>query len=498
MKKQSFITGAFLLAVATGLGKIFSAIFKIPLDRLFLHAEGMAVFNGAYNIYMFFFAVATAGLPLAISRLIATSDTKEEEECIVSTSLIFTCLTLFAAALAIFIFAAPIAALIGMEECTPALRTMAPALIFCGITATLRGYFQGRRNMLPSALSQVLDALGKLLAGFIMAYSLLAFPLGVTAAGAISGVPFGAFLSALILILLSRRADLHINFSFSSMHLKKLLIAAIPITVTASLHTIFNLADTITVVPLLKAIGFLSPQSAFGHLSRSAMLYALPVSIATAFASSVLPAVAESTKAEDIKSVNCDSSMALRLALVISVPCAAGFMAISKGILGFLFDNNSNHLTLVFIALSAVFLSAGEVIASILQGAGKIKYSFIAATAAIGSKAAFNLLFIRLWGINGAAIATTAAYLVFLVLLLIFMTRKTTVRLPVKVHILKPLLCGLLCFVAAYASSLYLPTLPSIIIAAIVYIPAVFLTKLIKTEELNQIFSGHKIEYEKP
>lgn len=495
MKKQSFITGAFLLAAATGLGKIFSAIFKIPLDRLFLHADGMAIFNGAYNIYMFFFSAATAGVPLAISQRIAFSDTKDEEESVVSTALIFTCLSLFAAAFAIFVFAEPIAAFIGMEDCTLPLRVMSPALVFCGITATLRGYFQGKMNMYPSALSQVSDSFGRLLIGFFMAYFLSALPLSMVCAGAIGGVPFGAFLSALILIAAAKKSHLHIRLHFSVKQLKKLLTAAIPITITASLHPIFNLSDTLSVVPTLKAAGFLNPQNAFGCLSRSATLYALPVSIATAVAASVLPAVAEYTKTSNVKALNRDASMATRLALVISVPCAAGFMAISKGILNFLFENSSNYLTLVFIAVSAVFLSVGEVMACILQGAGKIRCTVIAASVAIAAKLGFNILFMHVWGVNGAAAATSLSYLVFLLILLVFIKTSTAIRLSLTAHLVKPLFCGMLCFTAAYLASLKLSTFLSIIIAAIVYIPAVFLTRLVEIGEINQIFSGHKIEY---
>ena len=227
--------------------------------------------------------------------------------------------------------------------------------------------------MYPSALSQVSDSFGRLFMGFTLAYLLLGSPIGTISAGAIGGVPFGAFLSALILMIWAKKSGLHIRLRFSPGRLKKLLTVAIPITITASLHPIFNLADTLSVVPTLKAIGFFAPQNAFGCLSRSATLYALPVSIATAVAASVLPAVAEYTKKQDVTSLNRDASMATRLALVISVPCAAGFMAISKGILNFLFENSSNYLTLVFIALSAVFLSVGEVMACILQGAGKIR-----------------------------------------------------------------------------------------------------------------------------
>lgn len=496
MKKQSFITGAFLLAVATGLGKIFSAIFKIPLDRLFLHADGMAIFNGAYNIYMFFFAAATAGIPLAISQLVALSDTKEEEERVVSTSLIFICTSLFVAAAAIFIFARPIAALIGMEDCAFALRIMSPALVFCGVTATLRGYFQGKMNMYPSALSQVSDSFGRLFMGFAAAYILLGLPLEIICGGAISGVPFGALVSALILSVSARKNGLHIKkLTFSGAHLKKLLAVAVPITITASLHPIFNLADTLSVVPLLKAIGFSSAQNAFGCLSRSATLYALPVSIATAVAASVLPAVAEYTKNGDTRAVNRDASMALRLALVISIPCSAGFMAISKDILSFLYRNSSNYLTLVYIALSAVFLSAGEVLACILQGAGKIKCTVISSVTAIAAKVAFNIAFIPLWGVNGAAISTTVSYIVFLFMLLIFVRTSTPVRFSFTAHFAKPLLCGVLCFGAAYISSVYFPTLVTIIIAAIVYISSVFLTGLVKFKEISHIFSSHKIEY---
>lgn len=498
MKKQSFITGAFLLAVATGLGKIFSAIFKIPLDRFILHAEGMAVFNGAYNVYMFFFAVATAGIPLAISRLVAASHTKEEEGSIISTALIFTFSLLSLAGIVIFIFAADIAAFIGLEDSAPAFRVMAPALIFCGITASLRGYFQGKMTMLPSALSQVADSFGRLLIGFLVSYALIIrFPLSVTCAGAISGVPFGAFLSALILIIAAKKSDIHINFSFSPKLLKSLILLSVPITITASMHPIFNMADTLSVVPVLKAMGYARVQNAFGCLSRSAMLYALPVSIATAVAASVLPAVADSAKCNNVQSLNKDASMALRLTLILSVPCSAGFMAIPRGILSFLFDNSANHYTLVFISLSAIFLSLGEVMACILQGLGKIKCTVISAVFAIAAKIILNILFMYFWGINGAAIATSVSYLIFMLCLLVFIMKDTPVKISPISHFLKPLLCGTLCFVTAYIASWYVSTFFSIVAAAAVYIPAIFLTGMIQVDELNQIFSGHKIEYPK-
>lgn len=494
MKKQSFITGAFLLAAATALGKVFSAIFKIPLDRFFLHADGMATFNGVYNIYMFFFAVATAGIPLAISRMIAASESRDEENRIISTATTFIAVFMGIFAVAIFVFADAIASFIGMSECAYSFRVMAPALIFCAVTATLRGYFQGKMSMLPSALGQVADSFGRFFLGLIMAFAFSAFPIGIKSAGAMAGVPFGAFLSALVLIIGAKRARLHIKPDFSPTLLKKLLFLALPITLTASMHAVFNMADTISVVPFLTYLGHDSAQSSFGCLSRAAMLYALPVSISTSVAASVLPAVADSEKTGNTKKLSQDVSLAIRLVLLISVPCTAGFMAIPKGVLYLLFENSRDYMTLSLIALSATFLSVAEVFACILQGMEKTRPTVIAAVCAVGAKVVLNYAFMLLWGVNGAALSTTVSYLVFAIILFVFILKHTQIRLGFAPMVIKPLFCGALCFLAAYFASPYVGPAMVIAIAALVYIPSVFLVKLVTLDEINQIFSGHKIE----
>ncbi len=494
MKKQSFITGAFLLAAATALGKVFSAIFKIPLDRFFLHADGMATFNGVYNIYMFFFAVATAGIPLAISRMIASCTSEDEENRIISTSTTFTTAFMGIFAFLIFIFADAIASFIGMPECASSFRVMAPALIFCAFTATLRGYFQGKMSMLPSALGQVTDSFGRFSLGLIMAFAFSAFPIGIKSAGAMAGVPFGAFLSALVLVIGAKKAHLHIKPDFSPALLKKLLLLALPITLTASMHAVFNMADTVSVVPFLTYLGYDSAQSSFGCLSRAAMLYALPVSISTSVAASVLPAVADSEKTGNAKKLAQDVSLAIRLVLLISVPCSAGFMAIPKGVLHVLFENSSDYMTLSLIALSAVFLSVAEVFSCILQGMGKTRPTVIASICAVGTKVVFNYVFMFLWGVNGAALSTTVSYLVFTAILLFFIFKHTSIRLGFVPMVLKPLFCGALCFLTAYFASLYISPVMVILVAALVYIPSVFCVKLVTIDEINQIFSGHKME----
>lgn len=487
MKKQSFVKGAAFLAAAIALGKIFSAIFKIPLDRVFLHAEGMAVFNSAYNIYMLFFSVTTAGIPMAVSSLIASAENRDDENAVLSTSLIFTEGVLCIAFAFIFIFADFMAHLTGIELSALSFRAMAPALLFCGITASFRGYFQGKRDMRIPALSQVLDSFGKLFFGFLTAFILFSYPVHIISGGAMAGIPLGAMLSALLLLIAFIKTKVKIKLTFSGHILKKILFLAMPITITSSLHPLFNMADTLTVVPILSKT-LPTAQAAFGHLSRAATLYALPVSVVGAVSSSILPAVSENLKNKNYKMVNYESSLAIRLAVLISAPCAAGFMAISSGILNLLYDNSSNHLALVFIAPSAVFASVGCVLACILQGMGKTKYTVFSALFACLGKVLLNPLLMHIMGVNGAATATTLSYFIFTLSLFIFSFFCSSLRFSVQDIIIKPFICAFLCFAAAALSSLYFAAPICIIIAAAVYIPSVFAVRLISLKEIKQIF----------
>ena len=489
MKKHSFAKGAALLAIAIGLGKIFSAIFKIPLDRLFLHAEGMAIFNSAYNIYMLFFSVATAGIPMAISSLVAGARDKDEENTILSTSLVSTEVFLIISALVIFIFSDAVAALTKMPEASLSLKIMAPALIFCGVTASFRGFFQGKMSMTPPALSQVSDSFGRLFLGFLLVYIFAACPLEASSAAAIAGIPFGAFLSAIILLFAFFKTKRRISFSFSPAILKKILFLAMPITLTSSLHALFNVVDTMSVVNVLSHFS-LNAQEAFGNLSRAATLYALPVSIASAVASSILPAVSENLKNKNFKAVNYESQFAIRLAILISIPCSAGFMAISEGILNLLYDNSQNAHTLVLIAPAAVLLSIGSILSSILQGMDKIKYTVLSATLALLGKIVLNPILLYFMGVGGAALATTGAYLIFVISLVVCIYRFTPIRFSIAEVIIRPLVCALLCFFAAFVLSHYLPTYMCILAAAVIYIPAVFISGFITLKEFKQIFAG--------
>ncbi len=484
MKKLGFAGGAAALGGAIALGKIFSAVFKIPLDRVFLHAEGMAVFNGAYNIYIFFFTLATAGLPLSLSKLVASSENRREEREYLSTASVFIGAALLAVSLVLFIFAPYIASFIKLPGCALSLRVMAPALLPLGVTAVLRGFFQGSVNLVPCALSQVSDAFGRLFLGFALAFFFMGSSIPALSAAAIGGVPFGALLSAFILMYFASRSGFSLSRSFSIKKLGEILNVAAPITLTASVYPFFNVIDTLTVLPLLSCP---SPEEAFGCLTRASTLYALPVSLTSAVAAGILPDVAAALKNNNVSEMKSSAALALRLTLFIALPCAAGFFAVSDGIFSFLYDGENYSYLLVLSAPCAVFASLTGVFAAILQGFGDVSRSALTVLISLFIKLGLNIFLTPSLGVSAAAAASVFAYLFSAAALFVMIIRSTPIRFPFFNVFLKPIAAAALCGAAAALSARVLPFPIAVAIGGICYMTVIFATRFITFSELKSM-----------
>ena len=174
-RKQSFLQGALILSMGTVLVKVIGAIFKIPLTNL-LGAQGLGYFNTAYNLYMPIYTIATAGFPIAIARMVAEkvalkryNDVKQIYRAAVP---LFT-LTGLAGFLLMFAGAVPFANFVKNPASVYSILVLAPTLFFSCMMSVQRGYYEGLRNMYPTAVSQVIEALCKLLLGLVVAYLIL-------------------------------------------------------------------------------------------------------------------------------------------------------------------------------------------------------------------------------------------------------------------------------------------------------------------------------------
>lgn len=285
-KGSHFMQGALVLGIASLIVKIIGAVFKIPLINL-IGDDGSGYFNVAYQIYTFMFIVATAGFPIAISKMVAESMARNDEtdaKRVFQTAISFLAVIGLVGSIILFVFAKQLAGLVGIPDAELGIKAISPAVFFVSLASSMRGYFQGRQNMFPTAGSEVIESSGRMVIGLLMA----SFFMGMTivpnldkvidfvtrqvdtahmrtvyaSAGAIFGVTAGTLLSFLLLsviyICLAIGAKRHAK-NIAPMTaaqeklrpkrtiLKELIMIAIPITIGASVSSLTTLIDMTTI-----------------------------------------------------------------------------------------------------------------------------------------------------------------------------------------------------------------------------------------------------------
>ena len=203
-KKQSFMGGVTVMAISTVFVKICGALYKIPLNNI-LGEEGVTHFMSAYNIYAFLLTLSTAGLPLALSKLIseanATGRRTQMRRCFNTAMALFVGLGVAGTA-AMLIFTEQLAAMMNNTLAYWPIKALGVSVICVSVMCAYRGFAQGRQNMVPTAVSQFIEALFKLVIGLPLAWYLIhaGKSLEIGAAGAIVGVSAGTVLAMLYMV----------------------------------------------------------------------------------------------------------------------------------------------------------------------------------------------------------------------------------------------------------------------------------------------------------
>ena len=293
-KKQSVLNGAMMLMFAVVLVKVIGMLFKIPMSDM-LGSVGRGYFNSAYEIYTPIFAISMAGLPVAVSRMVAESVALEKfrEARAVFNASKRVFIIVGAVGTAILLIATyPYTALVAGTKSVPAVLCVAPSIFFCCFMSAYRGYYEGLRNMTPTAVSQVIEALGKLIIGLALAKLIITIGEGQyestignglatvfgqqvaneteansvivpwAAAGAVLGVTVGSVASTVYLMIHYKlkgdgftRVQL-VNSPKARMGsdiAKEMVKIAIPMVVSSLILNITNLIDTITIQTRLEA-----------------------------------------------------------------------------------------------------------------------------------------------------------------------------------------------------------------------------------------------------
>lgn len=529
--RRSFFSGILILAAANLIVKVIGLIYKIPLTNM-LGDEGMGYFNTAYQIYSWLYMFSTAGLPVAMSMMISKFNAEDREadkkRLLKLTLAIFLTVGALGSAL-MAILCRPLASFIEADYSYLCILAISPALFFVCISSTLRGYFQGHSDMLPTAISEILESVGKMSLGiFLGAYALKkGLPLYQVAAYSIIGVSVGVAAGAFFLVtskLLGRssrafeNAPRTQNNSYTTISnkilLKELFAIAIPVMISASLLAASSMLDTLIVIRRLGDTGIAESAAIaiYGnYTSYCVTLFNLPPVLIYPIVNALIPIVSSAEASGDRKRAQSVMHTALRLSAVIALPCAFGLATLSEPILKLIFKSASSAEMaaplLTVLAPSVFVIGIMAVSNGILQSCGLQKYTLISMSAGVAVKAvtAYFLPTLTVGGeplrMYAAPISTFLFYLTITLFNFWFIARYTELKISVSKIYLRPFISAVIC--AACAAGVYLllmnpiggkaAVLAAICAAALVYLLTLLLIGAVTSEDINTLPKGDKL-----
>lgn len=423
MKKvrKGFWSGVFFLTLSAVSVKLCGMLFKIPLVSI-IGEEGMGYFNSAYVIYTLFFVLTTSGLPMGLSMLVAaTDDLRKKRSYHLAAFTSFGVLGLILTIL-MLLFPEKLADAVGNSGAAASVRAMAPTLLFVCLSGSIRGYFQGFGDMLPTAVSQMIEAVFKTLFGILFAY--LTLQQGGTpanaAAAALSGIAVGSFLSLLYLLLCLIRQDIT-TFMHSKLPTRKdylnLMEVVFPVTAGSAVMSISSLIDLSLTMRRLQSIGYSSGEAniLYGNYTGLAVpLFNLPAVLISPISASAIPLFVEALRKKEQKTESETVERALSLTLAVSLPSAVGLYVLAEPILKLLFEDNAAEKAaplLKWLAPATVLVAFVTVTGAFLQAKGKRWLPILSMTVGGGVKIVLGYILIGRYGILGSPVSTLFCYL---------------------------------------------------------------------------------------
>jgi len=461
-KGQNYMHGAAILTVGVIIMKILGFFYKIPLGNI-LGDEGYSMFMGAYSIYYIFFTLATAGLPVALSRLVAEADAngraKQEEKTFRVALVTFTVIGLVFA-LIMFCFPNWLAAsYLENPDAAPSVRAMAPAILLVCIVSAYRGYCQGNGNMLPTTVDEVLEVFFKVVSGLVIAVlvlraykgSPLALPMG--SAGAIFGVSIGSAVSLAYMIVYKHRHYSALSAPYTGgidpndipdddelvdpamKIVKDILSIGIPIATGACIMALLNSVDSKLCMNRLQSAAGFSYREAkvlYGVYGKAQTLFNLPAAFITPLTISIVPAISGALARGDKKTAGTVSEDSLRISAFLAIPMGVGLAVLAKPIMDVLYPGS--HLAgaglLRVMGIASFFVCLVLMENAILQASGREKLTMVTLITGGVIKIIINWFLVARRDINiyGAPVGTLCSYCAMAAMDYVFMCRTLSSR----------------------------------------------------------------------
>ena len=473
--KKSFIKGAAILGIAGLIVKIIGAFYRIPLTNILQRGEydGMIYYATAYPYYSWLLVISSAGFPTAISKLVSEKvaiGDKKGATAVFKTAMRLLLIIGAVTTALLFLGSGLIARLADVPGARLSLMALAPSLFIVSVMCAYRGYLQGMQMMTGTALSQITEQVGKLIASYSLALLFVKLYPGrpdLWAMGTLIGITISEVLGLIVIWLVYRKnrrllpsyklEDMTVSEKNMKRFSRRLLAIAIPITIGASIMPITGIADTIFIKRLLfqryTMLGFgseladtMAGDGFVALRSYVTPLINMPAVLTLALSMSLVPAIAPMMAARDRRGVRKVGGTGMKLAMIIGAPCAAGLFVLGAPIMALLFTKVKQSVgehgvyeisgflsqiinmkpgqevsiytlaggIMQISAIGVLFLSLVQTLTGVIQGMGKQKVPvyFLIAGGILKVVSMIVLMKYTRLGVLGAAVSTVLCYLV--------------------------------------------------------------------------------------
>ena len=379
--ERAFMSGVLILSFSTVIVKIIGLAYKIPLMSV-LGAEGMGYFNTAYEIFALLCGISTSGLPIAISMLVSAArgkgDAAEPSGIFkASSALLLTKGAIMSCSLAIF--ARQVAELVGNPQAYLSILAISPSIFFCCAAGAIRGYFQGCKEMLPTAISQLTEAFSKL--GFGVGFAALAIARGANiptaAAFAVLGVSVGSLLSAVYLCVRKWREPTPEHEKRRRGYFLPLIRISLPITLCSALVGATRIIDMTLLMRRLTDIGVSSAEAnrIYGSYTTLALpIFGLVPAFIPPITESLIPRLSEAVSSKNGDEARRAVAKAMQLTAFVCIPASLGITVYSRQIIGVLFGNEPEALRIAAPMLS--MLGASVALSCFITTSNAVLHSY--------------------------------------------------------------------------------------------------------------------------
>lgn len=563
---QSFLKGALVLSVSMVLVKFCGLLQKVLLTNLYStlgdsYGEfGSGLFANAYELYVPLFTLATIGFPVAISRMVSEAYAKGRYKDVERTYKVAKPFFIIMGAVCFSLMA--VGGFVYVEYIDSpysllAILMLAPTIFFGCLVSVYRGYFEGLRNMTPTAVSEVIEAVAKIAIGVVASYAVinlgvkeyavsetvfsLSFNskdeayrtlLSFSVAASIFGITMGSVLSFVYLRVrfALRKGDIPAEYYKNSVEalskrqtFRNMLKVALPVGVGALVMSFANSLDATILNRILKNMVANSPDELllryprlkneiytsntahtciWGYYSACLTILSIVSAVTQVFGTSAMPNVTNSYTKGDRGELKKSIESVIRLSAVFAFPCGIGLTVLSKPILSLVYFSNPNipeygAPVLQVMGIASIFIGLCTPVCSMLQGVGKANLTMFIYVFGTSLKVLVSYFFARNINVNivGTAIGSLVSNLLMCITAAFLLLKFTKVRLSFLSVLLKPFAASIVCGASAYFCyyKLNLNVIISVVISAIIYIVFLFILHTFSKDEIKMVLNCKKI-----